>query len=284
MRKLTGADIQALLRLMGDTDPRTSTMARERLLQEQVEELLPHIARAVRDPDPLIRGRSRLFLEYLRLHDLATEWRAVAGAPDDTFDLEKATFLIAKYRYPETDMAPYVAWLNQKAAAVAKDLPSGEDMYRNIGVLNRHLFVRGGLRGDAVRYYDPDNSCINRVIDRRRGIPITLSVIYLLVARRVGLPIRGVGMPGHFVVKYEGGEEETWIDPYHQGRLLSRTDCARHIRRSGYPYRKQLLQPVKDRTIVQRMLGNLHRIYVETEQAAQAEQIRVFQEILARRS
>src|SRR5690625_2553250 len=156
MRKLTGDDIQALIRLMGDTDPRTSKMARERLLQEQVEDLLPHIARAVKDPDPLIRGRSRLFLEYLRLHGLATEWRVLAAAPDDMFDLEEAAFLIAKYRHPEIDMAPYVSWLNHKAAAVAKDLPPGGDMYRSIGVLNRHLFIRGGLRGDAVRYYDPD--------------------------------------------------------------------------------------------------------------------------------
>lgn len=283
MRKLTGEDIQALIRLMGDLDGHTSTLAKRRLLRADIRDVLPHMRDAVADPDPLIRGRSRIFLEELRLHDLVRQWRELAGAPDGEFDLEEATFLIARYRHPETDMAPYVAWLDKKAAAVAGDMPSTADVYRTIGVLNKHLFIRGGLRGDAARYYDPDNSCINRVIDRRRGIPITLSIIYLLVARRLGLPIRGVGMPGHFIVKYEGGEEETWIDPFHQGRLLTRTDCIRHIRRSGYPYRKQLLQSVKDRTIVQRMLGNLHRIYTETEQTVQAEQIRAFQEIVARR-
>lgn len=283
MRKLTGEDIQALIRLMGDTDPYTSQLAKDRLLQADVHDVLPHIGKAVTDSDPIIRGRSRIFLEELRLHDLSTQWRALASAQDRAFDLEAAAFLIARYRHPETDMAPYVAWLDDKAAQVAQDLPPVEDMYRTIGVLNKHLFVRGGLRGDAARYYDPDNSCIHRVIDRRRGIPITLSVIYMLVARRLGLPIKGVGMPGHFIVKYEGDGEETWIDPFHQGRLLSRTDCIRHMRRSGYPYRKQLLQPVKDRAIVRRMLGNLQRIYTETEQIAQAEQIRAFQEIVARR-
>lgn len=284
MRKLSSADIQALIRLMGDTDATTSRLAKERLLQADVQDVLPHIGEAVKHPDALIRGRSRLFLEELRLHDLAADWRDAAAVPDDRFDLERATFLIARYRYPETDMAPYVEWLDERAADVAEDLPPSGDMYRTIGVLNKHLFIRSGLRGDSVRYYDPDNSCINRVIDRRRGIPITLSVIYLLVARRLGLPIQGVGLPGHFVVKYEGADEETWIDPYHQGRLLSRADAVRHIRRSGYPYRKQLLEPIKDRAVVQRMLGNLHRIYVETEQSFQAEQIRGFQEILARRS
>lgn len=284
MRKLTKDDIQALIRLMGDTDPHTSKLARERLLKESTGDVLPHIRQAVQDPDPLIRGRSRLFLEELRLHDLAGRWRILAAVEDKDFDLEEAAFLIARYRFPETDMAPYVRWLDDKAEAVAQDLPVTGDMYRTIGVLNKHLFVRGGLRGDSARYYDPDNSCINRVIDRRRGIPITLSVIYVLVARRLGLPIRGVGMPGHFIVKYEDGEEETWIDPFNQGRLLTRTDCIRHIRRSGYPYRKQLLQPVSDRAIVLRMLGNLHRIFTETEQLAQAEHMRTFQEIVARRT
>lgn len=281
MRRLTSDDIQALIRLMGDTDPHTSRLARERLLQADVGDVLPHLGEAVADPDAIIRGRSRLFLEELRLNDLTQRWENLASNPK--FDLEAGVLLIASYRYPETDMAPYSAWLDDMAVSIADDLPPDLEMYRTIGVLNKHLFARGGLRGDAVRYYDPDNSCINRVIDRKRGNPIVLSIIYMLVARRLSLPVRGIGMPGHFVVKYDDGEDETWIDPFHQGRLLSRADCVRHIRRSGYPYRKQLLQPVPDRAILLRMLSNLQRIYAETEQGSQAEQIKTFQEILARR-
>lgn len=281
MRRLTGDDIQALIRLMGDTDPHTSGLARERLLHADVEDVLPHLSKAVADPDAIIRGRSRLFLEELRLNDLTKRWRKLASDP--TFDLEAGVLLLARYRYPETDMTPYSRWLDDMAVNVANDLPADLEMYRTIGVLNKHLFARTGLRGDAVRYYDPDNSCLNRVIDRKRGNPIALSVIYILVAQRLSLPVRGVGMPGHFIVKYEDGDDETWIDPFHQGRLLSRADCVRQIRRSGYPYRKQLLQPVPDRAILLRMLSNLQRIYAETEQVSQAEQIKIFQEIIARR-
>ncbi len=283
MRHLTGDDIQALIRLMGDTDPRTSKMARDRLLQADVTDVLPYLGEAVSDPDPLIRGRARLFLEELRLADLARQWAALAELPDADIDLEDGAFLIARYRYPEKDFEPYRDWLDEMAAAVAADLEPDMGMYRKIGVLNMHLFELAGLRGDDVRYYDPDNSCINRVIDRKRGNPITLSVIYLLVGQRIGLPLHGVGLPGHFVVKYSDGDDKTWIDPFHQGRLLSREDCIRYVRGMGYPFRAHFLKPISTRSMLVRMLGNLHRIYTETDQPLQAEHIKTFQEILTQK-
>lgn len=283
MRHLTGADIQALIRLMGDADPRTATLARERLLQADVVDVLPYLSDAVSDPDALIRGRARLFLEELRLSDLSRRWSIIASQPDAEMDLEGGALLIARYRYPEKDLEPYRRWLDEMAGAVAADLEPDLGMYRTIGVLNMHLFEIAGLRGDDVRYYDPDNTCINRVIDRKRGNPITLSVIYLLVASRLGLPIYGVGMPGHFVVKYSNGDEETWIDPFHQGRLLSREDCVRHVRGMGYPFRAHFLKSISTRSILVRMLGNLHRIYTETDQPLQAEHVKTFQEILTQK-
>lgn len=283
MRRLTGDDIQALIRLMGDTDSRTATLARERLLQADVADVLPHLSEAVSDPDALIRGRARLFLEELRLTDLARRWAALADRPDSEIDLEAGAFLIARYRYPEKDFEPYRRWLDDIADAVAADLKPDMGMYRTIGVLNMHLFEVAGLRGDDVRYYDPDNSCINRVIDRKRGNPITLSVIYLLVGGRLGLPLHGVGMPGHFVVKYADGDDKTWVDPFHQGRLLSREDCIRHVRSMGYPFRAHFLKPITTRSVLVRMLGNLHRIYTETDQPLQAEHIKTFQEILTQK-
>lgn len=283
MRRLTGEDIQALIRLMGDADVRTAAFARERLLQADVGDVLPYLAEAVSDPDPLIRGRARIFLEELRLLDLARQWELLARQPDDQVDLEAGAFLIARYRYPEEDFEPYRRWLDETAAAATADLAPDMGAYRAIGVLNMHLFELAGLRGDDVRYYDPDNSCINRVIDRKRGNPITLSVVYLLVGRRMGLPLHGVGLPGHFIVKYEDDEAETWIDPFHQGRLLSRDDCIRHVRGMGYPFRAHFLKPISTRAILMRMLGNLHRIYSETDQPLQAEHIRKFQEILTQK-
>ncbi|HLT57492.1 MAG: transglutaminase-like domain-containing protein [Limnochordales bacterium] len=283
MRRLTGEDIQALIRLMGDSDMRTATFAREKLLEAEVEDVLPHLKNAVSDADPLIRGRARLFLEELRLADLNRRWALLASQPDTALDLETGAFLVAKYRYPEVDMTPYRRWLDEQAAAVAANLDPDMSMYRTIGLLNMQLFEKAGLQGDDVRYYDPDNSCLNRVIDRKRGIPITLSVIYLLVGQRLGLPLQGVGLPGHFLVRYSDNEETIWIDPFHRGRLLTREDCIRHVRAMGYPFREHFLKPLKPRAILVRMLGNLHRIFVETEQPLQAEHIKGFQDILTQK-
>ncbi|MFS8524004.1 MAG: hypothetical protein FWJ83_03985, partial [Limnochordales bacterium] len=119
MRRLTGEDIQALIRLMGDADVRTAAFARERLLQADVGDVLPYLAEAVSDPDPLIRGRARIFLEELRLLDLARQWELLARQPDDQVDLEAGAFLIARYRYPEEDFEPYRRWLDETAAAAA---------------------------------------------------------------------------------------------------------------------------------------------------------------------
>ncbi|OUN00166.1 MAG: hypothetical protein BAA04_09430 [Firmicutes bacterium ZCTH02-B6] len=282
MRRLTAEDIQALIRLMGDSDPRTATFARQKLLEAPVEDVLPHLKTAVSDADPLVRGRARLFLEELRLADLHERWERLASQSDSVLDLETGAFLVAKYRYPEVDMEPYRRWLDAQADAVAAQFDPGLSMYRTIGLLNMQLFEKAGLQGDDVRYYDPDNSCLNRVIDRKRGIPITLSVIYILVGRRLGLPLDGVGLPGHFLVRYSG-EDTVWIDPFHRGRLLTREDCIRHVRAMGYPFREHFLKPMKARTILARMLNNLHRIYVETDQPLQAEHIKGFQDILTQK-
>jgi len=283
MRRLTGEDIQALIRLMGDSDPRTASFAKEKLLEADVHDVLPHLRAAVSDADPLIRGRARLFLEELRLADLNRRWAQLASQPDHLLDLETGAFLVAKYRYPEVDMEPYRRWLDDMAAAIAPHLDPDLSVYRTIGLVNMQLFEKAGLQGDDVRYYDPDNSCLNRVIDRKRGIPITLSVIYLLVGQRLGLPVHGVGLPGHFLVRFSHPEETIWIDPFHRGRLLTREDCIRHVRAMGYPFREHFLKPMKPRAILLRMLGNLHRIYVETEQPLQAEHIKGFQDILTQK-
>lgn len=280
MRRLSEVDIRALIRLMADTDRRTSDMARSRLLRAEVTDVLPRLAEAVSDPDALVRGRARLFLEQLRLEDLKDRWAALAGQPDEHIDLEEGAMLVARYRYPEQDLRGYSRWLDEAAANIAVDLDDDLGMYRTIGVINMHLFEKIGFRGDDVRYYDPDNSCINRVIARKRGNPITLCVIYLLIGTRLGLPLHGVGMPGHFVVKYEDEDGAVWIDPFHSGRLLSREDCVRHVRSMGYPFRSHFLKPTKTRGVLARMLANLQRIYNETEQPLQAQHMKEFQDIL----
>ena len=95
-----------------------------------------------------------------------------------------------------------------------------------VRIANEYLFEELGFRGNDTDYYDPGNSCLDVVLDRRTGIPITLSVVYIEVARRLAGPFSGIGLPGHFVVQYSDSEYSTYIDPFHAGKLLTEDDCA----------------------------------------------------------
>lgn len=182
MAHLTAGAIEALIRLLADDDPKVVAVAREQLVAAEPARVLQHLSVAVQSADPVVRGRARLLQDEIRTLDMEDQWRTLAAASE--VDLEKGAFLVARYRYPDLDEAPYQRQLDDIAAGIAAELTPDLDMYRTIGYLNLHLFGLHGFAGDARTFYDPDNSCLNRVLDRRRGIPITLAVVYMAVAHR----------------------------------------------------------------------------------------------------
>ena len=133
--------------------------------------------------------------------------------------------------------------------------------------LSDWLFDKEGFRGNTADYVDPRNSYLNLVLDRRLGIPISLSVVFLEVARRLNVPAQGVGLPGHFIVAVTGEDAPVFLDPFHGGRPLSVDDCAGLVRRSAghADFDPQWLAPTPPRDIVTRMLNNLRQFYVSVE-------------------
>jgi regulator of sirC expression with transglutaminase-like and TPR domain len=180
--------------------------------------------------------------------------------------LAAAALAIAEEEYPGMEPRPYLEQLDALAAQVARRLPAAPHAAATLRELRSVLFEEGGFRGNAEAYYDPRNSFLNEVLERRLGIPITLSILYMEVARRVGLTLHGVGFPGHFLVKHVAGERVTFIDPFHGGEVLSSDDCVQRLRKVA-PSRAsepRHLEAVSTRQILGRMLHNLKRIYVET--------------------
>lgn len=193
--------------------------------------------------------------------------------PDASIDLAEASLLIAKEEYPELDIASYLARLDRLADDVRGLASAGSDPHRLIAGLSEYLFQRLGFRGNAEDYYDPKNSFLNDVLDRRLGIPITLSTVYLEVGRRLGLSFRGVGMPGHFLVKYLGRGEEIVIDPFGGGAIVSPCDCQRILDRiydGKIRFEPGMLSTVGTRQILARMLANLKAIYFNNEEYGKA--------------
>jgi len=179
--------------------------------------------------------------------------------------LAEAALAIAQEEYPGMAQGSYLRRLDELAASVEARLPARRDAASALRTLRAVLFDEAGFRGNTGDYYDPRNSFLNEVLDRRLGIPITLSVLYIEVAARVGLEIHGVGFPGHFLVKLVVGQREVFIDPFQGGEILSADDCA--ARYQSMAPRRTLdprhLEAVDTRHILRRMLHNLEKVYAD---------------------
>jgi len=190
----------------------------------------------------------------------------ILSREDTAVDLAEAALLIARQEYPALDVPRYLMRLDEMGAELRERLLEEPRPERAVMALNRYLFQEQGFHGNIEEYYDPRNSYLNDVLDRRTGIPITLSTVYMEVASRAGLEVEGVGLPGHFIVRVQTPMRGFLIDPFHCGALLSERECqdrldrifggrvkmeARHLARCG---RKAMLE---------RMLQNLKAIYVK---------------------
>jgi regulator of sirC expression with transglutaminase-like and TPR domain len=186
--------------------------------------------------------------------------------PDAGIPLAEAALIMACEEYPQLELSPYLDKLDQMADATRQALAPSDSPIDTAAKINAVLFETYGFRGNTEDYYDPRNSFFNDVLDRRVGIPITLSTVYIEVARRLHFPIVGVGMPGHFIVKYWDRREEFFLDPFNRGEILSREDCRNRIHErygDAIEFSDRLLGRATNRQILWRMLNNLKDIYLK---------------------
>lgn len=187
--------------------------------------------------------------------------------PEVKLDLAAAALQIASEEYPGLDLASYLVRLDRLAERAAGQLSLSvePDVIDSLDSINRTLYREEGFCGNADVYYDPRNSFLNEVLDRRRGIPITLSIVYMEVGRRLGLNIRGVGLPGHFLVKCLAASGEWLIDPFFGGKTVTEAECRQRLKRlhgEEFPFQRSFLDCVTKRQILGRLLANLKMIYL----------------------
>jgi regulator of sirC expression with transglutaminase-like and TPR domain len=189
----------------------------------------------------------------------------------EDFDLAEACLLIAQDAYPDLDIAHYLARIDALAATVRRRVAVDAFAAQKLVALNRHLFDELGFRGNAGDYYDPRNSYLNQVLERRIGIPITLSILYMEVGRRLGLRLQGVSFPGHFLVMLRVSGGQLVLDPFCSGETLSestlRARLARVLPQSEADTLPLFLQAATPRQILARLLRNLKGIYLQSEEA-----------------
>lgn len=193
--------------------------------------------------------------------------------PDEQINLARAALYLAQEEYPDLEVEEYLNALDTMAAEIAERLPSENYPLRIIQTINQYLFEDLKFRGNIEEYYDPRNSYLNQVIDRRMGIPITLSLVYLELAERLNFPMVGVGMPGHFLIRPVVESMEIFVDPFHQGEILFPEDCTDRMSQIfGRPIEvgSEALAAIKPHYFLVRMLGNLKAIYLSQAELRKA--------------
>jgi len=194
--------------------------------------------------------------------------RAILETAGSSIDLFKAALAIAADQYPNLDESKYDRQIDSISAHVKSRIDGLTSPEARLTAINSVLFEELRFAGNTRNYFDPRNSYLNEVIDRRTGIPITLSVIYIEIAKRVGVSLEGVGMPFHFLVKHSGEADifaDIFIDPFNAGKLMDRSDCAALLDKlsgGSVSLLPEHLEAVSPAQILIRMLANLAGIYI----------------------
>ena len=268
-RRLSEREREALISLLDDDDEAVYRTVRGTLLEcgsDAVAWLRPHTLSS----DPVLRRRAIEIIHRLERQSADNRFLAFCLSHGEELDLEEGAFLLAQTQYPEINIMAYQALLDSYAGDLRErlDLTHGTD--HTLATINQLLFAELGFQGNEKNYYDPDNSYLNRVLDRRTGNPISLCLIYILLARRLRLPIAGIGMPGHFLARYQSSKDEVFIDAFNRGKLLTKADCVQYLLQTSHGFQESHLAPVSARRMLLRMCSNLHQIYVQLELAEDA--------------
>jgi regulator of sirC expression with transglutaminase-like and TPR domain len=203
-------------------------------------------------------------------------WDRLVKQSEDRLNLAEAALLIAADEYPELDVDTYLERLDELAQTVRHSLPEEAGLEETVVALNNFLFVEQGFTGNAEDYYDPRNSFLNDVLDRKLGIPITLSILYIEIGQRLGLPFEGVSFPGHFLVKCATNEGDVVLDPFWGGMPLSEDDLQDRLEetcgkaQAASAPLAALLSAAGKKEILVRMLRNLKGVYLKREELLKA--------------
>ena len=217
--------------------------------------------------DPADRQHNHLNRLFHPMASLALElFKETIAQPDGTMNLARAAMLIALDEYPYLDIQAYLGRIDGLAKQIDNQIDFSMESHslQVVEEMNRVLFEIEGFCGNKEDYYDPRNSFLNEVLDRRTGIPITLSVLYVEIGNRLGLRIDGVGMPGHFLTKFFHNGRPIFVDPFNRGELLDEAGCRKKlaiIYGEDFVFDPSFLNAVSKSKILSRMLANLKSIY-----------------------
>lgn len=274
-------ELDFLAKLLDDEDENIYSNVRERFISHG-KNTADFLRKFLNDENFLIKKRANEILSVVNYDYTEKELVRIINSESRNF-LEDAMLLIASTGYPAIDRNEYSKKLDEMAselnAAIASGLNanpglSGRD---KLSIINKYFFEEQGFKGNTENYYDADNSYLNRVIERKTGIQISLSVLYMLIARRLNLPVYGINLPGHFILKYSDSTEEFFIDPYNGGVIISMKEAAEFAGKAGLKAGEfeniQYLKNAGEKEIILRVMRNLDEVFRKENDSAKSTQI-----------
>ena len=260
-------EFNSLLSLLDDPDVRVAEAVVDRLRSMGSVVFDPLLDFLLHTSDELAQFRASSVIRKLNEDRLAKEFVVLSKRLDwgDPRALEDGAFLIARYGYPRLDVERYRVELSALAGMLRQAISGVHSPLEMLAITNDFFFEKQRFRGNQSSFLEADNSYLNRVLDRKIGIPISLAVLYLLVARmRVGLPFSGSSAPGHFLVRFDGTmDEPLFIDAFNGGVVLRKRDIKRFLDASQLSFNEAFLEPAEDRAILLRMMRNLILVFGE---------------------
>ncbi len=271
----------ALVSLLGDDDPAVYRVIRNKILSFgpwACEWLRPFSLSS----DPVLRRRVQEIINHLARNTGDDRFLDYCLHQGEELNLEEAVFLLAQTQYPEVSVEAYLAMLDSWASDLRVRLNFRAPAEVVLGTLNQFLFAHLEFTGTPDYGDNPENCYLNRVIDRRTGNPISLCTVYLLLARRLGLPVAGVGLPGHFICRYQSTTRQLYVDVFRRGKFLSKADCIKYLLQTNHGLQEGYLAPVTSRRMLLRMCSNLHQTYSLLEMSEEVTRLQRYLVALAK--
>ncbi len=247
-----------MLSLMDDPNPFVREKVEERLsdLDESSVPVLDEYRESVDDPE--LRSRLTELIHDLTFSSFEQEFvEFLEGGLDSTADLERGQLLLCRLDNPTLRTDLYRRQLDKMASRLGPSIHAGLAPGEQLQTFVSFFFEKEYFKGADTDYMNPDNSFLHKVLQRRRGIPISLSMVMLFVARRLELSFYGVNMPMHFLLKYESGNQSTLIDPFNRGRVVSIDQCSYFLRNHGIEPLPIHFERAPERDILARSVRNL---------------------------
>jgi len=271
----------ALLTLLTDEDFSIYSAVRKKILAcgpAAKDWLRPYATSS----DPALRRRTHEIILFFEKQAADNAFLAFCIRHGEDLDLEEGAWLLARTVYPEINVEGYRALLDNFAGELCERINPSAPPRTILTLINQYLFDELGFSGNEEDYYDPDNSYLNRVLDRRTGNPINLCLLYMLLGRRLRLPIAGIGLPGHFICRFQSSSAEVYLDVFHRGKLLTKADCVHYLLNGSFSVKDEYLSPVTPRRLMLRVCANLYQIYLMREKEDEATRLQRYVVALGR--